>query len=169
MLEFSRARLGFLLLFFGRLVTKCVLMWIYLRDSPGCVSVNYAKPESVSTALSASVASRIQALKDVTSKGCSLRKRYLTWQRGRCRGIIDWFHVSTRSFKEGGGRVGERLVDAGFEDGGRCCQPRTAGSLQVPEKAPKRSLPWSLQKGLQACWHLDFSPQISSQASVFQN
>lgn len=86
-------------------------MWT-LRDSPGCVSVKYAKPESVSTALSASVASRIQALKDVTSKGCSLRKRYLTWQRGRCRGIIDWFHVSTRSFKEGGGRVGERLVDA---------------------------------------------------------
>lgn len=42
--------------------------------------------------------------------------------------------------------------------GGRHHEARDAGSLRKPEKARKRILPWSLQKGTQPCPHLDLGP-----------
>ena len=36
-------------------------------------------------------------------------------------------------------------------------QPRNAGSLQNVEGAGEHMLPWSLQKGMQSHWYLDFN------------
>lgn len=46
------------------------------------------------------------------------------------------------------------VAAVGFEDGGKSLKPRTARRL---EAIGKQVLPWSPQKGMKRCQHLDFS------------
>ena len=53
----------------------------------------------------------------------------------------------------------EKLDFAGFEDGGRSHSPRDVRGRYKLQQARKQIVPWSLQKGVQSCQHLDFSAE----------
>lgn len=52
----------------------------------------------------------------------------------------------------------ERETVAGFGGGGRSHRPRNVGSFWKLVKARKWILSQSLQRGIQLCYNLDFSP-----------